>query len=93
MFVCKSGNLLFCFESETVSQLFLKSIQHLSSGIDVTISDENIVIVWVKHIFVSKFFAHHIQFILRTHKDRDKNRILSILAVTYRYLHGQKSTK
>ena len=48
-------------------QVFLKFIQHLSLGIGVTLSDKNIVAVWVKHIFISKFFAQHIQCILRTH--------------------------
>ena len=47
--------------------VFLKSIQHLSLGNDVTSSDKNIVIAWLKHIFISKFFAQHIQCILRTH--------------------------
>ena len=49
------------------SQVFLKSIQHSSLGNDVTSSDKNIVIAWLKHIFISKFFAQHIQCILRTH--------------------------
>ena len=49
-------------------QVFLKSIQHLSLCNDVTSSDKNIVIVWLKHIFMSKFFAQHIRCILRTHK-------------------------
>ena len=37
--------------------MFLKSIQHLSLGNDVSSSDKNIVIAWLKHIFISKFFA------------------------------------
>ena len=48
-------------------QVFLKSIKHSSLGNDVTSYDKNIVIVWLKHIFISKFFAQHIQCILRTH--------------------------
>ena len=28
---------------------------------------KNVVIAWLKHIFISKFFAQHIQCILRTH--------------------------
>ena len=40
-------------------QVFLKSIQHLSLGNDVTSSDKNIVIAWLKHICISKFFAQH----------------------------------
>ena len=48
-------------------QVFLKSIQHLSLGNDVTSSDKNIAIAWLKHIFISKIFAQHIQCILRTH--------------------------
>ena len=51
----------------TRCQVFLKSIQHLYLGNDVTSSDKNIVISWLKHIFISKFFAQHIQCILRTH--------------------------
>ena len=46
-------------------QVFLKSIQHLSLGNDVTSSDKNIVIAWLKHIFISEFFAQHIQCILQ----------------------------
>ena len=55
-FLCKSGNFLFYFRC----QVFLKSIQHLSLGNDVTSSDKNMVIVWLKHIFISKIFAQHI---------------------------------
>ena len=47
--------------------MFLKSIQHLSAGNDVTSSDKHIVIDWLKHIFISKFFAQHKQCILRAH--------------------------
>ena len=47
-------------------QVFLNSIQHLSLD-DATSTDKNIVIVWLKHIFISKFFSQHIQCILRTH--------------------------
>ena len=67
--------------------MFLKSIQLLSLGNGVISSDNNIVIVWLKHIFISKFFAQHIQCILRTHICNRigtiKSTILSILAVTY----------
>ena len=61
-------------------QLLFKSIQHFSLGNDVTSSDKNIVIAWLKHIFISKFFSQHIQCILRTHicNRRDKSRILYI---------------
>ena len=40
-------------------QEFLKSIQHLSLHVcyNVNTSDKNIVIVWLKCIFISKFFA------------------------------------
>ena len=38
--------------------MLLKSIQHLSLGNDVTSSDKNIVIAWLKYVFLSKFFAH-----------------------------------
>ena len=65
-------------------------MQHLSFENNVTSSDKNIVTVWLKHIFISKFFAQ--QCTLRTHilkQDRDKSRILSILEVTYQYLHSQ----
>ena len=47
--------------------MFLKSIQHLSLGNDVTSSDKNIVIAWLKHILISKVFAQHKQCILRAH--------------------------
>ena len=49
--------------------MFVKSIQHLSIGNAATSSDKNNVhvIVWLKHIFISKFFAQHLQCILRTH--------------------------
>ena len=72
-FVCKSGNFLFYFRTETVCQVFLKSIQHLSLGNDVTSSDKNIIIARLKHIFISKFFAQHIQCILRTHNCNKQN--------------------
>ena len=55
-------------------QVFLKSIEHLSLGNDVTSSDENIVIVWLKHIFISKFFAQHIQCIVNTHLKQDREK-------------------
>ena len=48
-------------------QVFLKSIRHLSLDNDVTSSDKNFAIAWLTHIFTSKFFAQHIQCILRTH--------------------------
>ena len=38
--------------------MFLKSIQYLSLSNVFTSSDIIIVIVWLKHIFISKFFAH-----------------------------------
>ena len=68
-FVCKSINFYSILELKqcSSSQVFLKSIQHLSLGNDVTSTDKNIVIAWLKHIFISKFFAQHIQCILRTH--------------------------
>ena len=58
-FVCKSGNFIFYFKTETVSQpsrcrVYLKSIQHLSLGNDVTSSDKNIVIEWLKYNFYFK---------------------------------------
>ena len=56
--MCKSGNFLFYFRTEIVFQvpgvLKLKSIQHLSLGNDITSSDKNIVIVWLKHILYQK---------------------------------------
>ena len=75
--------------------MFLKSIQHLSLGNAVTSSDKNIVIAWLKHIFISKLFAQHTQmYIKKTNLkcDRNKSRTVLILAVTYWYLHGQIST-
>ena len=46
--------------------LHVKSIQHLFLGNDVTSSDKNMIIAWLKHTFISKFFAQHKQCILRT---------------------------
>ena len=62
-------------------QVFLKSIKHLSLDNDVTSSDKSIVVVWLKHIFISKFFAKtYTMHIKNTHlkQERDKSRILSI---------------
>ena len=78
-------------------QVFLKSIQHLSIGNDVTSSDNNIVIVWLKHIFISKFFAQHtcIQCILRTHicnRIETKAEFYQFKQLSDRYLHGKTST-
>ena len=42
--------------------MFLKSIQHLSLCNDVTSSDKNIAIVWLKHIFIY-FFIFYFFFI------------------------------
>ena len=44
--------------------MFLKSVQHLSLHNVVISSDKNIVIVRLPHIFISKYFAQHIQCIL-----------------------------
>ena len=80
----------------TRCQVFLKSIQHLSSGNDVTSSDKNIVIAWLKHIFISKFFAQHIQCILRTHvcnRIETKAEFYQFKQLPDRYLHGKNSTK
>ena len=96
-FVCKSGNFLFYFRTETVSQVpgvLLKSIQHLSLGNDVTSSDKNIVIAWLKHIFVSKFFAQHIQCILRTlmcNRIETKAEFYQFKQLPDRYLHSKRS--
>ena len=70
--------------------MVLKSIQHLSLGNDVTSSDKNIVIAWLKHIFISKFFAQHIQCILRTHicnRIETKAEFYQIKQLPDRYLH------
>ena len=75
--------------------MFLKSIQHLSLGNDVTSSDKNIVIVWLKHIFISKFFAQHTQCILRTHicnRIETKAEFYQFKQSPDRYLHGKNST-
>ena len=69
--------------------MFLKSIQHLSLGNDVTSSDKNIVIAWLKHIFISKFFA---QCILRTHNCNwieTKAEFYQFKQLSDRYLHGK----
>ena len=76
-------------------QVFLKSIQHLSIGNDVTSSDKNIVIAWLKHIFISKFFAQHIQCILRTHicnRIETKAEFNQLKQLPDRYLRGKNST-
>ena len=75
--------------------MFLKSIQHLSLGNAVTSSDKNIVIALLKHIFISKFFAHHIQCILRTHicnRIETKADFYQLKLLPDRYLHGKNST-
>ena len=75
--------------------MFLKSIQHLSLGNDVTSSDKNIVIAWLKHIFISKFFVQHIQCILRTHicnRIETKAKLYQFKQLPDRYLHGKNST-
>ena len=72
--------------------MFLKSIQHLSLGNDVTSSDKNIVIAWFKHIFISKFFAQHMQCILRTHNCKrieTKAVFYQLKQLPDRYLHGK----
>ena len=76
-------------------QVFLKSIQHLSLGNDVTSSDKNIVIACSKHIFISKFFAQHIQCILRAHicnEIETKAEFYQFKHFPDRYPHGKKST-
>ena len=75
--------------------MFLKSIQHLSLGNDVTSSDKNIVIAWLKHIFIAKFFVQHIQCILRTHicnRIETKAKFYQFKQLPDRYLHGKNST-
>ena len=74
--------------------MFSKSIQHLSSGNDVTSSDKNIV-AWLKHIFISKFIAQHIQCILRTqicNRIETKAEFYQFKQLPDRYLHGKNST-
>ena len=55
----------FYFRIETVSQspdvLTVYSALILSLDNDYISSDKNIVSVWLKHIFISKFFTQHIQ--------------------------------
>ena len=75
--------------------MFLKSIQHLSLGNDVTSSDKNIVIAWLKPIFISKFFAQHIERIIRTHscnRIETKAEFYQFKQLPDRYLHGKNST-
>ena len=75
--------------------MFLKSSQHLSLGNDVTYSDKNIVIASLKHIFISKFHAQHVQCILRTHKCNrieTKAEFYQFKQLPDRYLHGKNST-
>ena len=75
--------------------MFLKSIQHLSLGNYVASSDKNIVIAWLMHIFISKFFAQHIQCILRIHicnRIETKAEFYKFKQLPDRYLHGKNST-
>ena len=76
--------------------MFFKPIQHLSLGYDVTSSDKNIIIAWLKHIFISKFFVQHIQCILRTHNCNmieTKAEFYHFKQLPDRYLHVKNSTK
>ena len=76
-------------------QVLLKSIQHLSLGNDVTSSDKNIEINLLNHIFISKFFAQHIQCILRSHicnRIETKAEFYQFKQLPDRYLHGKNST-
>ena len=75
--------------------MFLKSIQHLSFGYDVTSSDKNIVIAWLKHMFILKFFAQHKQCIFRTHicnRIETKAEFYQFKQLPDPYLHGKNST-
>ena len=67
-FLCKSGKLFILELKECPRCQVFFSIQHLSLDNAVNSPDKNIVIVSLKHIFISKFFAQHIQCISRTHK-------------------------
>ena len=79
-------------------QVFLKSIQHLSLGNDVTSSDKNIVIAWLKHILFQnsyKILTKHIQCISRTHicnRIETKAEFYQFKQLPDRYLHGKHST-
>ena len=76
--------------------MFLKSIQHLSLGNDVTSSGKNIVIAWLKHIFILKFFAQlHNAYYKRTHicnRIETKARFYQFKQLPDRYLHGKNFT-
>ena len=53
---------------------------------------KNIVIAWLKHIFISNFFAQHIQCILRTHicnRIETKAEFYQFKQLPDRYLHGK----
>ena len=96
-FVCKSGNFLFYFRTETVSQVpgVLKIYSAFILGNDVTSSDKNSVIAWLKHSFISKFFAQHIQWILRTHnynRIETKAEFYQFKQLPDRYLQCKNST-
>ena len=50
---------------------------------------------WLKHIFISKFFAQHTQCILRTHicnRIETKAEFYQFKQSPDRYLHGKNST-
>ena len=73
-------------------QVFLKSIQHLSLGNDGTSSDKKHCNCMVKAHFISKFFAQHIQCILRTHicnRIETKAEFYQFKQLPDRYLHGK----
>ena len=54
--------------------MFLKSILHLSLGNAVTCFDKNIVIVWLKHIFIQIFCAIYTVHIKNTHLKQNRNK-------------------
>ena len=59
-FLCINQVIIIELKQCPRCQVFLKSIQYLSLSNVFTSSDIIIVIVWLKHIFISKFFAQHI---------------------------------
>ena len=62
-------------------QVFLKSIQHLSSGNDATSSDKNIVIVWLKHILCTTYTMHIKNTYLNQRTNGPVNAHLSLLHI------------
>ena len=73
----------------------LRTFQLPLVGNGVTSPDKNIVIACLKHIFISTYFAQHIQCILSTHncnRIETKAEFYQFTQLPDQYLHGKNST-